>query len=214
MKNAFTLKTSWCILFLFLSIVLFGQEHSLNFQAKQGITGFRNQKGYNSYPPQKIIPGGDFSIGLDYQFSFFSKKIFIGSVGVLWNTYSFARRSITETNVVFIFNIPTIIPPKRDYTTHRFQSSSIMLPIKIKSQIKRIRLSLGLISRFHLSTKLYYEEIEEVISAPLNYESLAVTYMAGESISNSPFRNGHSERVFLKKKKIDNLNQLKNHLLE
>ncbi len=198
MKNAFSLKNSWCILFLFLSVFLFGQKGSLSFQVKQGMTGFEIKKFDNS-SYDKII-GGDFSIGLDYSYSFFKKKYFAGSFGILWNTSSFAERRIHETNFGFVFNVPTSISPRREETTYRFHINSILFPLKIKTQVRKIGISLGLISRYHLSTKMLFEEITEVISAPLDYEVVAITYKAGETILDSPLNYGRGEQLFLKDK--------------
>lgn len=198
MKNAFSLKINWCLLFLFCSVLLFGQQHSLNFQVKQGITNFKNLKRDYSGSEKFNILGGDFSIGFNYRYSFFKEKYFTGSVGVLWNHFSFSKRIISRTN--YWINAPSFYPYEGYENTDRFQTHSINFPIAVKTQVRKIGFSLGLISRVHLSSKLFYENLKKIKNAPLEYDLLKITYEAGETISDSPLNSGREQRAYLKNK--------------
>lgn len=196
MKNTFILKTSWCVIFLLLSVFIFGQKrYSLSFQIKQGITGIEKNMEDDQFS-ENIIPGGDLSIGIENDFYFFRKKYLSGSVGVLWNFNSFAKRTKRNTT---IFN-STGTSSFYSQRTFRFNSHSIIFPISLNTQLKNIGFSFGIIPRYHLSTKLIDEYLLNSSGIPNEYEVQSITYKAGKYVSISPFNMGSGADVFLQTK--------------
>ncbi|MFK7774602.1 MAG: hypothetical protein AB8F94_20855 [Saprospiraceae bacterium] len=180
MKNAFTLKTSWCVIFLFLSVFLFGQkEYSLSFQLKHGITGLEGNEqpdGEFGRIIRETIPGGDFSIGIKTNFFFSEEKIISGNFGILWNYYSFAR--IEKENVPNAFGVR-----EEHETTFRFSSHSVNFPMSLTTRFWRIGFSVGIIPRYHLSTKVNEDAII-YSSISNNYKVESLIFEAGKMNTN------------------------------
>jgi len=194
MKNAFTLKISWCVVLLFLSGILFGQKrYSLSLQVKQGITGLEQdgiEKESNIEYRTSVIPAGEFSTGINFDYSFFKKKYLSLSGGILWSYNSFTREKIAHT--------PNALNSKiyERYRTYRFQTHAIIFPIQLNTRWKKVGTSFGLVPRYPLKTKVVFEQLSGNTDTPENARLFTRTYEDGDI---AIFSFTGSERVALDK---------------
>lgn len=196
MKNAFSLKVSWCVIFLLLSVFLFGQKkYSLSLQVNQGIIGLeKDQKRILNFKEiqEETIPGGIFSAGIKNDFSFFRKEILGVSFGILWNYYSFVRKE--DESSIFLFGPGSL----SDFeTTFRFSSHSVIFPISLNTQIWKIGFSVGIIPRYHIGTKLTKELLIKFNDPTNDYEVKVLVYEAGKLNTNVLSHFGCEEDVSL-----------------
>lgn len=152
MKSTITLKICLSILFLFSSIIIFGQKrYSLSLQIKQGITGFgndRNQTGSSFQEKLSVKLGNDISLGTGIDYFFGVKRRFSISGSVLWNFYTFQRK---EESIFVPLGVPISIIENK---TETFQCQSLLFPLKLNLQRKYFGFSLGVVPRHRLKTKV------------------------------------------------------------